>query len=112
TEAYQRTSAWSGPKQPSADLYACMAVKTLSAEQLYDSVNRVLNRRGQGMMPGANIQSSLLDPQRQIFIAKMQVAGRSPLEYQAGVLQALTLLNWSGLAEAHHPQKRPILVLL
>jgi len=109
TEAYQRTSAWSGPKQPPADLYACMAVKTLSAEQLYDSVNRVLNRRGQGMMPGTNVQSSLLDPQRQVFIAKMQVAGRSPLEYQAGVLQALTLLNGSDLAEATDPQKSPLL---
>jgi hypothetical protein len=109
TEAYQRTSEWTGERQPPADLYACMAVKTLSAEQLYDSVNRVLNRRGQGMMPGANVQSSLLDPQRQAFIAKMQVAGRSPLEYQAGVLQALTLLNGSDLAEATDPQKSPLL---
>ena len=109
TEAYQRTSQWQGEKPPAAELYACAAVKTLTAEQLYESVNRVLNRRGQGMMPGANVQSPLLDPQRQAFIAKMQTAGRSPLEYQAGVLQALTLLNGSDLAEATDPQKSPLL---
>jgi hypothetical protein len=114
TETYQRTSQWVGAsgseeKPPPSELYACMAVKTLSADQLYDSVNRVLNRRGQGMMPGTNIQSPLLDPQRQAFIAKMQVAGRSPLEYQAGVLQALTLLNGADLAEATDPQRSKLL---
>ena len=114
TETYQRTSQWVGAsgseeKPPPSELYACMGVKTLSADQLYDSVNRVLNRRGQGMMPGTNIQSPLLDPQRQAFIAKMQVAGRSPLEYQAGVLQALTLLNGADLAEATDPQRSKLL---
>jgi hypothetical protein len=108
TETYQRTSQWTGAKQPPAELYACMPVKALTAEQLYDSVNRVLNRRGQGMMMG-NVQSSLLDPQRQAFIAKMQVAGRSPLEYQAWVLQALTLLNGTDLAEATDPARSSLL---
>ncbi len=108
TEAYQRTSEWPADKQPPGELYACTAVKTLSADQLYDSVNRVLNRRGQGMMMG-NVQNSLLDPQRQAFISKLQVAGRSPLEYQAGVIQALTLLNGSDLAEATDPARSTLL---
>jgi hypothetical protein len=86
-----------------------MTVKTLTADQLYDSVNRVLNRRGQGMMPGANVQSPLLDPQRQAFIAKMEIKGLPMLEYQAGVLQALTLLNGADLAEASDPQKSPLI---
>ena len=109
TEAYQRTSEWTAEKLPPADLYACMPVKTLTADQLYDSVNRVLNRRGQGMMPGANIQSPLLDPQRQAFIAKLSDGTRSPLDYQAGVLQALTLLNGADLAEATDPARSPLL---
>ncbi|HEX5105598.1 MAG TPA: DUF1553 domain-containing protein, partial [Pirellulaceae bacterium] len=109
TEAYQRTSEWSGEKQPPPELYACMAVKTLTADQLYDSVNRVLNRRGQGMMPGANVQSPLLDPQRQAFIAKMEIKGLPMLEYQAGVLQALTLLNGADLTEASDPQRSPLI---
>jgi hypothetical protein len=109
TEAYQRTSEWTAEKQPPADLYACMPVKTLTADQLYDSVNRVLNRRGQGMMPGLNVQSPLLDPQRQAFIAKLSDGTRSPLDYQAGVLQALTLLNGADLAEATDPARSPLL---
>jgi hypothetical protein len=86
-----------------------MPVKTLTADQLYDSVNRVLNRRGQGMMPGANVPSPLLDPQRQAFIAKLEVKGLPLLEYQAGVLQALTLLNGADLAEATDPARSPLL---
>jgi hypothetical protein len=109
TQAYQRTSRWADDKQPPPELYAVMGIKMLTADQLYDSVNRVLNRRGQGMIPGANVQSPLLDPQRQMFIAKMQVGGRSPLEYQAGVLQALTLLNGADLAEATDPKRSPLL---
>jgi hypothetical protein len=109
TRAYQRTSAWPAGDPPAPELFARMTVKSLSADQLYDSVNRVLNRRGQGMTPGANLQSPLLDPDRQAFIAKMDVAGRSPLDYQAGVLQALTLLNGKDLADATHPERSPLL---
>ncbi|MCU0879429.1 MAG: DUF1549 and DUF1553 domain-containing protein [Pirellulaceae bacterium] len=109
TRAYQRTSEWTAGEPPAPELFARMTVKSLSADQLYDSVNRVLHRRGQGMMPGSNVQSPLLDPERQAFIAKMDVAGRSPLEYQAGVLQALTLLNGKDLADATHPERSPLL---
>jgi hypothetical protein len=109
TRAYQQTSEWTAGEPPAPELFARMTVKTLSADQLYDSVNRVLNRRGQGMMPGSNLQSPLLDPSRQAFIAKMDVAGRSPLDYQAGVLQALTLLNGNDLADATHPERSPLL---
>jgi hypothetical protein len=114
SETYQRTSEWPGTgaadeKLPPSELYAHMPVKTLTADQLYDSVNRVLNRRGQGMMPGLNVQSPLVDPQRQAFIAKMEVKGLPLLEYQAGVLQALTLLNGMDLAEATDPARSPLL---
>lgn len=109
TRAYQRTSEWTAGEPPAPELFARMTVKALSADQLYDSVNRVLSRRGQGAMPGSNLQSPLLDPDRQAFIAKMDVASRSPLEYQAGVLQALTLLNGKDLAAATHPEQSPLL---
>jgi hypothetical protein len=114
SQTYGRTSEWPGTgtpddKLPPPELYAHMPVKTLTADQLYDSVNRVLNRRGRGMMPGANVQSPLLDPQRQAFIAKLEVKGLPLLEYQAGVLQALTLLNGADLAEATDPARSPLL---
>jgi hypothetical protein len=69
----------------------------------------VLNRQPQGMMGGVNIASPLLDPQRQAFIAKVQSSGRNALDYQAGVLQALALLNGADLAEATDPQRSPLI---
>jgi hypothetical protein len=107
TQAYQRTSQWTGDAAPPPELYVHMTVKTLTADQLYDSVNRVLHRRTQSMM--ANVNTPLLDPKRQTFIAKVQSSGRNFLEYQAGVLQALSLLNGNDLAEASDPEKSPLL---
>jgi hypothetical protein len=109
TAAYQRTSRWTEDAVPPPELYVHMPVKTLTAEQLYDSVNRVLHRRTQSMLPNANIVSPLLDPQRQAFIAKVQSSGRNFLDYQAGVLQALSLLNGGDLAEATDPERSPLL---
>ncbi|HUE70114.1 MAG TPA: DUF1549 and DUF1553 domain-containing protein [Pirellulaceae bacterium] len=109
TGAYQRSSRWTSDKEPPPELFASMAVKTLTAEQLYDSLNRVLNRQPQAMFPGANVASSLLDPRRIAFIAKMEAGGRSPLEYQAGILQALTSMNGGETSEATDPARSPLL---
>lgn len=111
TQTYQRTSRWTSAAPP-VELYAHMPVKALSAEQLYDSLNRVFVRRSQVQMPGVNQRSTLLDPQRQQFLTKMQGQGRSPLDYQAGVLQALTLINGSDLAEATTAERGPLLLAL
>ena len=108
TQAYQRTSAWTAEKAAPPELYAHAAVKTLTAEQLYDSLNRVLSRKPQAMFPGQIAGSPLLDPQRQAFIAKMQSAARSPLDYQAGILQALTQMNGADIAEATDPERSPL----
>jgi hypothetical protein len=109
TAAYQRTSRWTAEPAPPPELYVHMSVKTLTAEQLYDSVNRVLHRKPESMMPGLNVNSPLLDPRRQAFIAKVQSSGRNALEYQAGILQALSLLNGNDLKEATDPEKSPLL---
>lgn len=109
TATYQRTSVWTAEPVPPADLYAHMSVKTLTADQLYDSVNRVLHRRPLTTMNGVNLNSPLLDPQRQAFVAKVQSSGRNFLDYQAGVLQALSVLNGSEVAEATDPERSPLL---
>jgi len=109
TNAYQRTSVWTAAAEPPLELLAHMPLKALTAEQLYDSLNRVLNRKPTSMINGVNVGSTLLDPNRQAFIAKLQSQSRSALEYHAGGLQALTLLNGSDLAEATDPQRGPLL---
>lgn len=106
TETYQRTSAWTTSPEPPPELFAHMALKTLSADQLYDSVNRILNRTPRADGP---FNSPLFDPQRQAFTARVEGGGRSPLEYEAGVLQALALLNGADIAEAADPERSPLL---
>jgi hypothetical protein len=39
----------------------------------------------------------------------MEAGGRSPLEYQAGILQALTSMNGGEASEATDPQRSPLL---
>ena len=109
TQAYQRASQWTSEQAPPPELYATMAIKTLTAEQLYDSLNRVLNRQPQAMFPGLNVSSSLLDPRRLAFIAKMESSSRTPLEFQAGILQALTSMNGGETSEATDPARSPLL---
>ncbi len=109
TAAYQRTSVWTEETVPPPELYVHMPVKTLTAEQLYDSVNRVLHRKTTSMMPGVNIESPLLDPVRQAFVARLDTRGRNALDYQAGILQALALLNGRDLAAATDPVNSPLL---
>lgn len=104
TAAYQRTSEWRTEPAPPPELFARMPLKALSADQLYDSLNRILHRAAaQGAV------SSLLDPQRQSFVARVEASGKSPLEYEAGVLQALTLINGADIAEATDPERSPLL---
>lgn len=106
TQTYQRTSIWQNSPAPPAELYAHRSVKTLSAEQLYDSINRVLHRSAPG---NAAMASPLFDPARQAFIAKVHSSGRNLLDYQAGILQALALLNGRDLAEATDPERSPLI---
>lgn len=106
TQTYQRTSLWQDSPAPPAELYVHRSVKTLSAEQLYDSVNRVLHRSAPGT---GTMASPLFDPARQAFIAKVQSSGRNFLDYQAGILQALALLNGRDLAEATDPERSPLI---
>ncbi len=94
TRAYQRSSQWELPGDPPADeLLARMNVRQLSAEQLFDAMSRVISRRNNGTNPFTGGTSELLDPQRMAFVAKMKSVGKNALEYESGVLQALTMMN-------------------
>jgi hypothetical protein len=91
TRAYQRTSRTPGDTVLPQELFANMAIKTLSAEQLYDCLARALMQEpGQ---EGPFAARGAFNPRRLAFAAQMQMRGQNPTEYEAGVLQALTLLN-------------------
>jgi hypothetical protein len=93
TKAYQRTSRNRAEKSPPTELFAQMAIKTLTAEQLFDCLDRALMQQ-QGetpqFLPGAR---GMFDPRRLAFAAKMQMRGQTAADFDAGVLQVLTLLN-------------------
>jgi hypothetical protein len=98
TDAYQRTSVQQSEESPPAELFAAMAVKTMTSEQLYDCINQSLMRspgNGPAFLPAAR---GLFDPRRLAFAAKMNMQGSNATEFDAGVLQALTMLNGSETA--------------
>jgi hypothetical protein len=87
TRAYQLSSRAAGAADRPADLFAQMAVKTLTPEQLYDSLSRM------ALQTAATSRDRLADPLRQAFLVKMQTQTPSATDFELGVPQALTLLN-------------------
>lgn len=94
TRAYQLSSRTGSGAPPRSESFARMPVKTLSPEQLYDSLQRAT--LAESATSGAS--RGALDPRRQMFVAKMQAQTQSPVEYDAGVAQVLLLLNGDEVA--------------
>jgi hypothetical protein len=100
SQAYQRTSKPYGSNADAGpELFARMAVKVLTPEQLYDSLTQVLGaptgRPQQGRRaPAANGLRPAAGP-RAAFVAFFGVedGNTDPTEYQAGIPQALRLMN-------------------
>jgi len=92
TQSYQLSSRVNGDPPP-PELFARMLPKTLNAEQLYDCLQRA------AAMPRGNVEafaaaaSRLRDPMRLEFVSRMQSQTRDATDYQAGVPQALLLMN-------------------
>lgn len=98
TRAYQLSSRVPGDIPPPT-LFAAMAIKPLTAEQLYDSIERSLGARRSAEA-------------RRAFVAKMQSQTRDATEYDAGVPQALTLMNGVEVAGATDPARSRVLAAL
>lgn len=112
TNAYQLSSSPAAGKLQPPELFAQMAIKSLTPEQLYDSLNRTLARQPT-MNVGFNLgQPRLFDPRRQQFIRRMQTQTRNPTEYEAGLPQALQLMNGPTIGEATDPERSALLVSL
>jgi hypothetical protein len=96
SQAYQRSSARTHPSQDDPRLFARMAVKGLSGEQLFDSLALATGyREPTGRGPFA------YDPRgpRNQFLTLFAPQGR-PAAPETSILQALTLMNGKFLAEA------------
>ena len=96
TNAYQRTSKPTrGAADPDPALFARMTVKVLSPEQLFDSIAQVTGAQAQiaeRMKDGP--KRGPVGPRNQFvqfFLAGVEEA--NPVEYEAGIPQALRLMN-------------------
>lgn len=112
TRAYQLASSHPASEPPPPEAFAHMAIKTLTPEQLYDSLSRSMSRTGATNMMGQPTSVRLLDQRRQAFIARMNSASRSPLDYQSGIPQALTLMNGGEIGEATSLDRGSLLAAL
>lgn len=97
TRAYQLSSQPVDPETP-AHLFACMNIKPLTAEQLYDSFMLAAPPH-RGAEAEADVRSRMmattlvLDPQRADFIRRADTGTPDSREFSAGILQALMLMN-------------------
>jgi hypothetical protein len=98
SDAYQRTSKPQGNNESDSLLYSHVAVKPLSPEQLFDSLDQVIGR-GSDVRPAA-ARKQQQQPRGQPANARAQFVaffeadeGADPTEYQAGIPQALRLMN-------------------
>ncbi len=95
SEAYQRSSKpLKGNEDAEAHLYARAAIKPLSPEQLYDSLSRVAGVRDVNQRPGRVRPGRQQPGGRAQFVAFFRAEeGTDPTEYNAGIPQALRLMN-------------------
>lgn len=113
TRAYQLSSA----SQPDADerpeLFARMAIKSLSAEQLYDCLSEGMRR-----VEGATANQAMaggfvgVDQNRQAFLNKFRAPTQGATDFESGIPQALTMMNGSLIRQATHLQQSDILIAL
>ncbi len=108
TEAYQRSSSVKGlsPGDASESLaaFARMPLRPLTADQLFDSLQRSL-----GTDPEVAAAES---PVRARFVALMESTSPDPTEYDLGLPQALQLMNGEPLAAATNSRADGMLAAL
>jgi hypothetical protein len=98
SETYQRSSRPHGGNEADTELFSHALVRGLTPEQLYDSLTSVVGAPPKGAFgrKGFGGRKGPVGPRAQ-FVNFFRVEdGADPLEYQAGIPQALRLMN-SGL---------------
>lgn len=110
SRAYQLSSELKKGEAEYARLFNRMAIKSLTPEQIYDCVEIATAKRdlpnayqsaGYGSRPSAT---------KQQFIGKFEAPTQGTTEFQAGIPQALTMMNGSLIAAATDVNRSDILI--
>lgn len=113
TNAYQLSSRSSPGTDEQPELFARMAIKSLSADQLYDCLIEAMRRREM-----ATVQQPQLgvvraaDVTRQAFLTRFRAPTQGATEYEGGIPQALTLMNGTNIRQATDLRQSDLLVSL
>jgi hypothetical protein len=98
SQAYQRTSAVSGPAQNEPRLFARMSLRGMTPEQLFDSLAQATGYREPRVSGPVPLRLNQQSPRGQ-FLAKFASQERKT-ETQTSILQALSLMNGKFIADA------------
>lgn len=114
TRAYQLSSrVTADDPAPSPHLFSRMAVKSLSAEQIYDCLAEATRRRESANANGQFTPfGNRFNQARQAFLAKFTAPTQEATEFQAGIPQALTMMNSTLIDQATDVAQSDILVAL
>lgn len=111
TEAYQRSSELLSEGEPPApELFARMLVKTLTPEQLYDSLLRAARRDDPAPATPAPGQPLMAD--RQQFLMRFNLGTQEATDFSAGIPQVLALMNGALTDAATDPLRSGILLAI
>ncbi len=104
SQTYQRSSRYDGA-EPDPRLYARMAVRALSPDQLYDSFVQATGYRDQF---GNNQRRFFQNSVRNQFLNRFRQQAK-PADYQVSVTQALMMMNNPLIANLTNPDKGEVL---
>ncbi|MEX0794334.1 MAG: hypothetical protein WD045_14455, partial [Pirellulaceae bacterium] len=82
------------------ELFAAMASKILTPDQLYDSLRRV------GLQPS---DSLIIPENRRSFVTSLQSPGADPTRFELGAPQALALMNGPLISQLSDPRQSRLL---
>ena len=113
TQAYQLSSRSSEGQPEEPELFSRMSIKSLTADQLYDCLAEAMRRREQSVgNQQVFVGGGRFDAARQNFLAKFRAPTQGATEYEAGIPQALTLMNGTAVRQATDIAQSDLLVAL
>ncbi|MFQ5731332.1 MAG: DUF1549 and DUF1553 domain-containing protein [Planctomycetaceae bacterium] len=109
SRGYQLTSQVSVSDSYHPNLFHRMAVKSLNAGQIYDCLQIAMVKRENPVTSRFNGRTRF-NQTRQAFVSKFEAPTQSATEFQAGIPQALTMMNGSFIAQATDVDRSDLLI--
>lgn len=100
TDAYRLSSDSDSEQTERLKWFAQMSLKSLTAEQLYDSLAEAMRSRETTQFGRVREVTQGVDQNRVAFVSKFRAPTLRTVDYEAGIPQALTLMNGTVMHQA------------